>query len=227
MDMYGNQSMSQQGLPISNSCPANLPNIKREYAGEQPILSKTFRFIFSTDQAIISRRLWQVLLPGPLCTLPLHHFIFSPLPVLPLLHGDVDCAELKCFRTYLCPLYLCLMLFYKKKKKKSNLFHAVSQSPAIMHMLDKSGSCGKFENYQRPEGFPVGTYLAAFHWFDFSFFWMTVYFVFQEAEVRAMAKERQKKDNHNLSELFHDLYLIFKSAFWTEETDTVAFLLLM
>ncbi|XP_075897908.1 microphthalmia-associated transcription factor-like isoform X3 [Nelusetta ayraudi] len=83
MDMYGNQSMSQQGLPISNSCPANLPNIKREYA--------------------------------------------------------------------------------------------VSQSPAIMHMLDKSGSCGKFENYQRPEGFPV-------------------------AEVRAMAKERQKKDNHNLIE---------------------------
>ncbi|XP_039657249.1 microphthalmia-associated transcription factor-like isoform X1 [Perca fluviatilis] len=80
MDMYGNQSMSQQGLPISNSCPAN---IKREYS--------------------------------------------------------------------------------------------VSQSPTIMHMMDKSGSCGKFDNYQRPEGFPV-------------------------AEVRAMAKERQKKDNHNLIE---------------------------
>lgn len=84
IDMYGNQAMPQQGLPISNSCPANLPNIKREYS--------------------------------------------------------------------------------------------VSQSPAIMHMLDKSGSCGKFDNYQRPEGFPV------------------------EAEVRAMAKERQKKDNHNLIE---------------------------
>nr|XP_040049993.1 microphthalmia-associated transcription factor-like isoform X1 [Gasterosteus aculeatus aculeatus] len=84
MDMYGNQGMSQQGLPVSNSCPANLPNIKREYS--------------------------------------------------------------------------------------------VSQSPAIMHMLDKSGSCGnKFDSYQRPEGFPV-------------------------AEVRAMAKERQKKDNHNLIE---------------------------
>lgn len=82
IDMYGNQGMPQQGLPISNSCPANLPNIKREYS--------------------------------------------------------------------------------------------VSQSPAIMHMLDKSGSCGKFDNYQRPEGFPV--------------------------EVRAMAKERQKKDNHNLIE---------------------------
>ncbi|XP_045062777.1 microphthalmia-associated transcription factor-like isoform X2 [Coregonus clupeaformis] len=53
--------------------------------------------------------------------------------------------------------------------------YSVSQSPAIMHMLDKSGSCGKFENYPRPEGFPV-------------------------AEVRAMAKERQKKDNHNLIE---------------------------
>ncbi|XP_029994725.1 microphthalmia-associated transcription factor isoform X5 [Sphaeramia orbicularis] len=84
MDMYGNQGMPQQGLPISNSCPANVPNIKREYS--------------------------------------------------------------------------------------------VSQSPAIMHMLDKSGSCGKFDNYQRPEGFPV------------------------EAEVRALAKERQKKDNHNLIE---------------------------
>ncbi|XP_061652366.1 microphthalmia-associated transcription factor-like isoform X2 [Phyllopteryx taeniolatus] len=83
MDMYGNQGMSQQGLPISNSCPANLPNIKREYS--------------------------------------------------------------------------------------------VSQSAAVMHMLDKSGSCGKFDNYQRPEGFPV-------------------------VEVRALAKERQKKDNHNLIE---------------------------
>ncbi|KAK7915784.1 hypothetical protein WMY93_011545 [Mugilogobius chulae] len=80
IDMYGNQGMPQQGLPISNSCPANLPNIKREYS--------------------------------------------------------------------------------------------VSQSPAIMHMLDKSGSCGKYDSYQRPEGFPV--------------------------EVRALAKERQKKDNHNL-----------------------------
>lgn len=42
---------------------------------------------------------------------------------------------------------------------KDNIFfrHIVSQSPAIMHMLDKSGSCGKFDNYQRPEGFPVGT----------------------------------------------------------------------
>ncbi|XP_013866349.1 microphthalmia-associated transcription factor isoform X6 [Austrofundulus limnaeus] len=82
MDMYGNQGMPPQGLSISNSCPANLSNIKREYS--------------------------------------------------------------------------------------------VSQSPAIMHMLDKSGSCGKFDTYQRPEGFPV--------------------------EVRAMAKERQKKDNHNLIE---------------------------
>ncbi|XP_024914990.1 microphthalmia-associated transcription factor isoform X7 [Cynoglossus semilaevis] len=83
MDMYANQGMTQQGLPVSNSCPANLPNIKREYS--------------------------------------------------------------------------------------------VSQSPAVMHMLDKSGSCGKYDNYQRPEGFPV-------------------------AEVRALAKERQKKDNHNLIE---------------------------
>ncbi|XP_053724821.1 melanocyte inducing transcription factor a isoform X1 [Synchiropus splendidus] len=43
-------------------------------------------------------------------------------------------------------------------------------------VLDKPGSCGQYENYQRPDGFPV------------------------EAEVRALAKERQKKDNHNLIE---------------------------
>ncbi|XP_035244126.1 melanocyte inducing transcription factor a isoform X1 [Anguilla anguilla] len=53
---------------------------------------------------------------------------------------------------------------------------SVNPAPAMMHVLDKPGSCGKFENYQRPEGFPV------------------------EAEVRALAKERQKKDNHNLIE---------------------------
>ncbi|XP_056128701.1 melanocyte inducing transcription factor a isoform X2 [Lampris incognitus] len=49
-------------------------------------------------------------------------------------------------------------------------------APGMMHVLDKPGSCGQYENYQRPEGFPV------------------------EAEVRALAKERQKKDNHNLIE---------------------------
>ncbi|XP_031421975.1 microphthalmia-associated transcription factor-like isoform X2 [Clupea harengus] len=81
LDMYNNQGMPPPGLAISNSCPANLPNIKREFS--------------------------------------------------------------------------------------------VTPSPAMMHMLDKPGSCGKFENYQRPEGFPV---------------------------VRALAKERQKKDNHNLIE---------------------------
>ncbi|XP_062315356.1 microphthalmia-associated transcription factor-like [Osmerus eperlanus] len=84
LDMYGNQGMPPPGLTISNSCPSNLPNIKRELS--------------------------------------------------------------------------------------------VSQSTAIMHMMDKSGSCGKFENYIRPEGFPV------------------------ESEFRAQAKERQKKDNHNLIE---------------------------
>ncbi|KFQ58207.1 Microphthalmia-associated transcription factor, partial [Pelecanus crispus] len=30
IDLYGNQSMPPPGLNISNSCPANLPNIKRE-----------------------------------------------------------------------------------------------------------------------------------------------------------------------------------------------------
>ncbi|XP_077582682.1 LOW QUALITY PROTEIN: microphthalmia-associated transcription factor-like [Stigmatopora nigra] len=40
MNLYGNQAMSQQGLPISNSCPANLPNIKREYPTEVRALAK-------------------------------------------------------------------------------------------------------------------------------------------------------------------------------------------
>ncbi|KAL2091497.1 hypothetical protein ACEWY4_013760 [Coilia grayii] len=53
---------------------------------------------------------------------------------------------------------------------------SVAPAQGMMHILDKPGSCGNFENFQRQEGFPV------------------------EAEVRALAKERQKKDNHNLIE---------------------------
>ncbi|XP_053492813.1 melanocyte inducing transcription factor a isoform X1 [Ictalurus furcatus] len=48
-------------------------------------------------------------------------------------------------------------------------------APDMMH-VDQPGPCGKFDSYERPEGLPV------------------------EAEVRALAKERQKKDNHNLIE---------------------------
>ncbi|XP_062852782.1 melanocyte inducing transcription factor a isoform X2 [Trichomycterus rosablanca] len=48
-------------------------------------------------------------------------------------------------------------------------------APGMMH-VDQAGPCGKFDSYQRPAGLPV------------------------EAEVRALAKERQKKDNHNLIE---------------------------
>ncbi|XP_019715016.1 microphthalmia-associated transcription factor-like [Hippocampus comes] len=46
----------------------------------------------------------------------------------------------------------------------------------MKQVLGKPGPCGRYENYQRSDGFPV------------------------EAEVRALAKERQKKDNHNLIE---------------------------
>ncbi|CAJ1051277.1 melanocyte inducing transcription factor a isoform X1 [Xyrichtys novacula] len=49
-------------------------------------------------------------------------------------------------------------------------------APGMKQVLDKTGSCGQYENFHRPEGIPV------------------------EAEVRALAKERQKKDNHNLIE---------------------------
>ncbi|KAF6722517.1 Microphthalmia-associated transcription factor [Oryzias melastigma] len=48
-------------------------------------------------------------------------------------------------------------------------------APGMKQVLSKPGSCGQYESYQRPEDFPV------------------------EAEVRALAKERQKKDNHNLT----------------------------
>ncbi|KAJ3601927.1 hypothetical protein NHX12_029688 [Muraenolepis orangiensis] len=54
--------------------------------------------------------------------------------------------------------------------------YTVTPAAAMMHILDKPGPCSQYENYQRQEGFPV------------------------EAEVRALAKERQKKDNHNLIE---------------------------
>ncbi|XP_034556869.1 melanocyte inducing transcription factor a isoform X2 [Notolabrus celidotus] len=49
-------------------------------------------------------------------------------------------------------------------------------APGMKQVLDKTGSCGQYESFHRPEGIPV------------------------EAEVRALAKERQKKDNHNLIE---------------------------
>ncbi|XP_036425534.1 LOW QUALITY PROTEIN: melanocyte inducing transcription factor a [Colossoma macropomum] len=52
---------------------------------------------------------------------------------------------------------------------------SVTPAPGMMH-VDQPGPCGKFDSYERPEGLPV------------------------EAEVRALAKERQKKDNHNLIE---------------------------
>nr|WCR76358.1 microphtalmia associated transcription factor a [Misgurnus anguillicaudatus] len=53
---------------------------------------------------------------------------------------------------------------------------SATPAPGMMHIMEKPGPCGNFDSYQRPEGFPV------------------------EAEVRALAKERQKKDNHNLIE---------------------------
>lgn len=68
----------------------------------------------------------------------------------PPLRGDVDLcmAEMSLNVFVSIPHILILKIIF---------YDTVSQSPAIMHMLDKSGSCGKFENYQRPEGFPVGT----------------------------------------------------------------------
>ncbi|XP_034023344.1 melanocyte inducing transcription factor a isoform X2 [Thalassophryne amazonica] len=54
--------------------------------------------------------------------------------------------------------------------------YTVTAAPDMKEVPVNPGSCGRYENYQRPSGFPV------------------------EAEVRALAKERLKKDNHNLIE---------------------------
>lgn len=131
MDMYGNQGMPQQGLPISNSCPANLPNIKREYSGKQRHLSLQQPFLLFL----------KTLLSRPLCTPEC-----SPTFSVQFRWTSPDCS-------IFAPLSILHILTLQ------NVFslRIVSQSPAIMHMLDKSGSCGKFESYQRPEGFPVGT----------------------------------------------------------------------
>lgn len=32
----------------------------------------------------------------------------------------------------------------------------ITPAPGMKQVLDKHGSCGQYENYQRPEGFPVG-----------------------------------------------------------------------
>ncbi len=34
----------------------------------------------------------------------------------------------------------------------------VTPAPGMMHIMDRPGSCGNFDTYQRPEGFPVGTF---------------------------------------------------------------------
>lgn len=68
-------------------------------------------------------------------------------------------STLQAFVLWLCTTEMSLNIFASTLHIDENwwkFFFIVSQSPAIMHMLDKSGSCGKFENYQRPEGFPVG-----------------------------------------------------------------------
>lgn len=125
--------MSQQGLPISNSCPANLPNIKREYSGKQRGLpqQQQQRFLLFL----------KTLLSRPLCTPEC-----SPIFSVQFLSSSPDCC-------ISAPVFILHILTLKTVFSR----RIVSQSPAIMHMLDKSGSCGKFESYQRPEGFPVGT----------------------------------------------------------------------
>lgn len=67
------------------------------------------------------------------------------------------CMHVLCIDIVFDYCKLCYFIIQNKEKCIENcMCQIVSQSPAIMQMLDKSGSCSKFENYQRPEGFPVG-----------------------------------------------------------------------
>lgn len=39
---------------------------------------------------------------------------------------------------------------------KSMLCQIITPAPGMKQVLDKPGSCGQFESYQRPDGYPVG-----------------------------------------------------------------------
>lgn len=39
---------------------------------------------------------------------------------------------------------------------KSIICQIITPAPGMKQVLEKPGSCGQYENYQRPEGFPVG-----------------------------------------------------------------------
>lgn len=39
---------------------------------------------------------------------------------------------------------------------KSIICQIITPAPGMKQVLDKPGSCGQYENYRRPEGFPVG-----------------------------------------------------------------------
>lgn len=117
----------------------------------------------STIEALLSR---------PFCMQSQHivfivHFLFCSR-----VWGCWLCTTEMSLNLFLSFLLICDFFFFL-----NTFFHVVSQSPAIMHMLDKSGSCGKFDNYQRPEGFPVGTcdilplHILVAHW--------TVFFCWQ------------------------------------------------
>lgn len=158
--------------------------IRRWAAAEQkPVLANTLWFVFplTRQKKKNSLRLQTVCFPWPLYTLPLHNFIFSSLPVLPQCMEMLTVPGLMLQNLFVSTLLLFDFFFFFFFFLIIHLFfHAVSQSPAIMHMLDKSGSCGKFDNYQRPEGFPVGTCRAPFYPYFTVFFWLTVNCVFKK-----------------------------------------------
>lgn len=39
---------------------------------------------------------------------------------------------------------------------KPSICQIITPAPGMKQVLDKTGSCGQYENYHRPEGIPVG-----------------------------------------------------------------------
>lgn len=148
--MYGNQGFPLPGLAISSSCP---PNIKREYAGEPwtsphsqgcifllhaDLLGSFWFDLFLEDFSLICRAVSRLTSP------------FQPL------HTHMPTDVFHCDRTVvvesttLGPCCNCVLF------GDSQIDLILTPAPDMKQVLDKPGSCGQYENYQRPEGFPVG-----------------------------------------------------------------------
>lgn len=51
---------------------------------------------------------------------------------------------------------LCAIWKFTRYYEVTIICQIITPAPGMKQVLDKPGSCGQYENYQRPEGFPVG-----------------------------------------------------------------------